>query len=372
MAEEKGVSLKVIGIGGGGSNAVDRMIQVGIAGVDFVAANTDAQALSLSEAPVKVQLGRRCTRGLGTGGDPGLGAQAALESKDDLAFVLRGADIVFLAAGLGGGTGSGALPLVAEMAQKEGALTIAVVTRPFAFEGRKRQGVAQQALEALRDRTNALIAIPNDRLVELIDATTSLDIAFRIADDVLRQGVQGIAELVTLPGLINLDFAHLKALMYQAGGALMAVGQGRGEERAVAAAEAAMVSPLTDVRSIAGAKGLLINITGGTDLTLWDIEQAVEVITRAARPEANVALGAVVDPKMTGRIQVTLIAMGMEEEVLPAYEPLQITVDRGSEPIWSVEAVEVVGSPRSPFVAESDLDIPAFIRRRRAGSWFKE
>ncbi|MFQ6001662.1 MAG: cell division protein FtsZ [Anaerolineae bacterium] len=370
---KNGTRIKVIGIGGGGSNAVDRMIQVGIAGVEFIAANTDAQALYLSEAPCKILLGPDCARGLGTGGDPALGAQATEESRDDLVQALRGAEIIFIAAGLGGGTGSGGAPLVAEIAHQEGALSIVVVTKPFAFEGKLRMEVAQEALEALRERADAVIAIPNDRLVELIDATISLDIAFRIADDVLRQGVQGISELVTSPGLINLDFAHIKSILCDAGVALMSIGHGQGEDRAVAAAEAAVISPLTDIRSIAGAKGLLINVTGGNDLTLWDVDQAVEAIAQAAHPGANIFVGATVDPKLTGRIQVTLIAVGMEGDEW-AYEPLQILVDekRGSSP-WFVETSELVEpATHRPFVTETDLDIPAFIRRRRAGSWFKE
>jgi len=370
---KNGTQIKVVGIGGGGSNAVDRMIQVGISGVEFIATNTDAQALYLSEAPFKILLGPDCARGLGTGGDPALGVQATEESRDELVQVLRGAEIVFIAAGLGGGTGSGGAPLVAEIARQEGALSIVVVTMPFAFEGKLRMGVAQEALEALRERADAVIAIPNDRLVELIEATISLDIAFRIADDVLRQGVQGISELVTSPGLINLDFAHIRSILQGAGVALMSIGHGQGEDRAVAAAEAAVVSPLTDIRSIAGARGLLINVTGGNDLTLWDIDRAVETITQAAHPKANIFVGTTVDPRLTGRIQVTLIAVGMEGEK-EAYEPLQILVDeKGGSAPWVVETLEILEPATSrPFVAETDLDIPAFIRRRRAGSWFKE
>lgn len=369
---ENGSLIKVIGIGGGGSNAVDRMIQVGIAGVEFIAANTDGQALHLSEAPCKILLGPDSARGLGTGGDPALGAQATEESRGELVQVLRGAEIVFIAAGLGGGTGSGGAPLLAEIARQEGALSIVVVTKPFAFEGRRRMEVAQEALEALQERADALIAIANDRLVELIEATISLDIAFRIADDVLRQGVQGIAELLTSPGLINLDLAHIKSILHDAGVALMSIGYGQGEDRAVAAAEAAVVSPLTDLLSIAGAKGLLINVTGGNDLTLWDISQAVEVIGQAAHPEANIFIGATVDPKLRDRIQVTLIAVGMKGDER-AYEPLQILVDEDREsPQWFVETLELPSPTPRPFVAETNLDIPAFIRRRKAGSWFKE
>jgi len=370
---KNGTLIKVIGVGGGGSNAVDRMIQVGITGVEFIAANTDTQALYLSEAPGKILLGPDCARGLGTGGDLALGAQATEESRDDLVQALGGAEIIFIAAGLGGGTGSGGAPLVAEIAHQEGSLSIVVVTKPFAFEGKLRMGVAREALEALRERADVVIAIPNDRLVELIDATISLDIAFRIADDVLRQGVQGISELVTSPGLINLDFAHIRSILHGAGVALMSIGHGQGEDRAVAAAEAAVVSPLTDIRSIAGAKGLLINVTGGNDLTLWDIDQAVEAIVQAAHPGASISVGASIDPKLTGRIQVTLIAVGMEGDKW-AYEPLQILVhEKQGSPQWFVETSELVEpATHRPFVAETDLDIPAFIRRRRAGSWFKE
>lgn len=366
MQERPRERILVIGVGGGGSNAVDRMIQVGIEGVEYVAANTDAQALRLSEAPVTVTLGPKAVEGLGVGGQPELGAIAAEESREVLARAMEGAHVVFVACGLGGGTGTGASPLIAELARSQGALTVAVVTLPFAFEGGRRRGIAAEGLARLRQVADTTVAIPNDRLVQLIDNGTSLDVAFRIADDVLRQGVQGITELVTKTGLINLDLNHVRALMQGAGRALLSIGQGRGEDKAVSAAEAAIDSPLTDIRSVAGATGALINVVGGPDLTLPEVKDAVEIVGRAMAPDAEIIFGAGVDPNMAGRAQVTLIAVGMPESGgVPQPVPVfRKGADRKQAPDWVVAGSDEAAS--SPFLVESDLDVPAFIRRRRA------
>lgn len=357
--------LQVIGLGGAGCNAVERMIQVGIDGVEFIAANTDAQALALAEAPRKIPLGPTVTRGLGTGGDPSRGAAAAEESRADLQQALASGEIIFIAAGLGGGTGTGAAPLVAELIRELGGIAIAVVSMPFAFEGARRRAVAQEGLLRLSERAHTVIAIPNDRLVELVDAQTSLDVAFRIADDVLRQGVQGIAELITRPGLINLDLAHVKTILGGAGRALFSMGQGRGEGSALKAAQAALVSPLTDVGSVAGARGVLVNVMGGPELSLAEVREAVELIAQAVSPDAEIVFGTGVDPHLEGRAQVTLIAVGMEAP--PSGEPLSVAKISEPVPGW------LDGPPRReegiPFQTESDLDIPAFIRRRRPGFW---
>ncbi|MFQ5945179.1 MAG: cell division protein FtsZ [Anaerolineae bacterium] len=365
MEETRKERILVIGVGGGGSNAVDRMIQVGIDGVEYVAANTDAQALRLSEAPLTVNLGPKAVEGLGVGGQPELGAIAAEESQEVLARAMEGAHVVFVACGLGGGTGTGASPLIAELARSQGSLTVAVVTLPFAFEGGRRRGIAEEGLAKLRQVADATVAIPNDRLVQLIDDGTSLDVAFRIADDVLRQGVQGITELVTKTGLINLDLNHIRALMQAAGRVLFSIGQGRGEDKAVSAAEAAISSPLTDIRSVAGSTGALVNVVGGPDLTLPEVKDAVEVVGRAMAPDAEIIFGAGLDPNMAGQAQVTLIAVGMPESgAVPQPVPVfRKSADRPKAPDWVVGAPEE--SDSSPFSVESDLDVPAFIRRRR-------
>lgn len=346
-----GASIKVIGVGGAGSNAVDRMIQVGIPAIDFVAANTDGQALSRSEAPCKVQLGGGFTRGLGAGGDPAIGAEAAERSREQLAQGMRGADMVFIAAGMGGGTGTGAAPVVARIAREQQALTIAVVTRPFTFEGSKRRRVAQEGIECLEKQVDTLVVVSNDRLLEVVNEHVSLDVAFRIADEVLRQGVQGISELVTRPGLINLDFADVKSIMGRSGGALVSMGYGEGKERASEAAKMALRSPLLDIESIKGSDGLLVNITGGEDLTLAEVNRAMELISQAAVPGASILFGAVVDPKMESRVQITLIATGLGIE-------RTITSPSKTE---GVSLTQVFGD---------DLAVPAFMRSRahaRAG-----
>jgi cell division protein FtsZ len=307
----RGASIKVIGVGGAGGNAVDRMIQVGIPAVDFIAVNTDGQALARSEASSRIQLGGRLTRGLGTGGDPAVGAEAAEQSRGALAAAVLGADMVFIAAGLGGGTGSGAAPVVAQVAREHDALTIAVVTTPFVFEGARRQAVAEAGIRRLEEVVNTLVVVSNDRLLQLVNERISLDIAFRIADEVLRQGIQGISELVTQPGLINLDFADVRSIMDQAGGALVSMGHGEGKDRAIEAARIALASPLLDIKSVDGTDGLLVNVTGGEDLTLAEVNQAMEIISRAAMPHAQILFGAVIDPSMDGRVQITLIATGL-------------------------------------------------------------
>ena len=301
--------IKAIGIGGGGCNAITRMVREGIKGVDFIAMNTDGQALALAEAPTRIQLGEKLTRGLGAGGDHKTGGKAAEESCDMIEEIVQGADMVFIAAGMGGGTGTGGIPVVAEIAKKSGALTIAVVTKPFTFEGTHRKDVAEEGLINLSNKVDTLIIIPNDRLLQLCDAKTTVDNAFRLADDALRLGVQAISEVVTVPGLINLDFADIKSVMKDAGPAWMSVGKAGGQSRAAEAAKAAMASPLLDV-SISGATGVLFNITGGPSLTLFECNEAAQVIGQAVDPNANIIFGVVFDPKMDSEVRITVIATG--------------------------------------------------------------
>lgn len=312
--------IKVVGVGGGGSNAVNRMIQESISGVEFIAINTDAQALMLSEAPHRIRIGDKITRGLGAGGNPEIGARAAEESVDEVHEAVRGADLVFITAGLGGGTGTLASSVVARVAREAGALTIAVVTRPFTFEGSRRTENARAGLSALQNEVDTMIVIPNDRLLHLVDKRVSINDAFKIADDVLRQGIQGISELITRPGLINLDFADVRAIMSQGGAALMAVGVGNGDNRANEAAQAAIASPLLDI-TIDGARGILFNITGGEDLSLFEVNEAAEIIRETADPNAHIIFGAVIDPSLTDEVRITVIATGFEQppgQALPA------------------------------------------------------
>jgi cell division protein FtsZ len=301
--------IKAIGIGGGGSNAVTRMVREGIKGVDFITMNTDGQALALTEAPTRIQLGEKLTKGLGAGGDHKVGARAAEESIDIIKDVVEGADMVFIAAGMGGGTGTGGIPIVAEVAKRSGALTIAVVTKPFTFEGAHRRAVAEEGLLDLSSKVDTLIIIPNDRLFQLCDAKTTVDSAFKLADDALRLGVQAISEVVTVPGLINLDFADIRSVMKDAGPAWMSVGKASGQSRAAEAAKAAMASPLLDV-SISGATGVLFNITGGPSLTLFECNEAAQVIGQAVDPDANIIFGVVFDSKMDSDLRITVIATG--------------------------------------------------------------
>jgi cell division protein FtsZ len=304
--------VKIVGVGGGGSNAVNRMVEAGVQGVEFIAVNTDAQALQMSTAMRKIPIGGRSAKGLGAGGDPDQGERAAEISRDALTDMLEGADMVFLTAGLGGGTGTGAAPVIADMARRARALTVAVVTLPFSFEGFQRRRAAEEGLARLRGNVDALIVIPNDRLLELGDRGMSVLDAFRMADDVLRHGVQGISDLVTMTGLINLDFADVKAVMQNAGTALMAVGEGRGDGRAVTAARAAISSPLLDV-SIDGAKGVLLNVSGGPDMTLAEVTEAAETIQSAIDPDANIFFGAVIHPRQQDDVRVTVIATGLKD-----------------------------------------------------------
>jgi len=340
--------IKVIGVGGGGGNAVNRMIAEGIQGVEFVAVNTDAQALMLSEAPLRVRIGDKLTKGLGSGGNPGIGEQAAEESADDIKEILKGADMIFVTAGLGGGTGTGGTAVIARLARETGALTIGVVTKPFTFEGSKCRQLAEEGHAALTQHVGTLIVIPNDRLLQIVDKRASVQEAFATADDVLRQGLQGISELITIPGLINLDFADVRAIMSEGGAALMAIGSGRGENRAQQAAEEAIHSQLLDI-SIDGARGILFNVTGGIDMSLFEVNEAAEIIRRTAHPEANIIFGAVIDPSLQDELRITVIATGFDSM---AAQQQQTT---------SSKTIEF---PSRDFDNE-DLDIPAFLRRAR-------
>jgi len=317
--------IKVVGIGGGGGNSVNRMMESGLAGVEFIAANTDSQALARCHAPIKLQLGPELTRGLGAGADPEIGRSAALEETERIYDLLTGADMVFITCGMGGGTGTGAAPVIAQMASEAGALTVAVVTKPFSFEGSRRRNVAEQGILALSEHVDTLITIPNDRLLKFVDRTTNFTDAMRIADDVLRQAVQGIADIITVPGLINRDFADVRTVMKGMGHAIMGIGVASGEHRAVEAAQQAIASPLLEETSIQGARGVLINITGGDDLTLNEINEAAEIITEGTDPQAQILFGAVIDPEVEESIKVTVIATGFQVEQeasqLPAQAP---------------------------------------------------
>ncbi len=309
---ENFATIKVVGVGGGGTNAVNRMISEGLGGVDFIAVNTDNQALLLAKAKTRIRIGDKLTRGLGAGGNPEIGRKAAEESADDLYEALRGADMVFIAGGMGGGTGTGASPVVAQIAKELGALTIGVVTRPFTFEGAKRHQSAESGIEALKSQVDTLIVIPNDRLLQIADKRMNLQQAFALADDVLRQGIQGISELITVPALINLDFADVRTIMSEGGAALMAVGRAEGDDRARRAAEAAISSALLDV-TIDGARGILFNITGGNDLSLFEVNEAAAIIKESAHPEVNLIFGAQIDDSMGDEIRITVIATGFEQ-----------------------------------------------------------
>ncbi|MCB0075802.1 MAG: cell division protein FtsZ [Anaerolineales bacterium] len=368
---ENFANIKVIGVGGGGSNAVNRMILEGIHGVDFIALNTDAQALMLSDAPHRIRIGDKLTRGLGAGGNPEIGMKAAEESEDELREALNGADMVFITAGLGGGTGTLASSVVARVAREAGALTIGVVTRPFTFEGNRRAENARVGLQALQDMVDTLIVIPNDRLLQIVDKRVSMQEAFRTADDVLRQGIQGISELITKPGLINLDFSDVRSIMEHGGAALMAVGIGKGENRAIDAANMAISSPLLDI-TIDGAQGVLFNITGGSDLSLFEVNEAAEIIRSTTDPNANIIFGAVVDPEMQDELQITVIATGFNKENSPRSQPRTVATPRPATAANQASAVAASSAtarndkrdfPVRSFDRE-DLDIPAFLRRR--------
>jgi cell division protein FtsZ len=310
--EHLGAKIKVVGVGGGGGNAVNRMIQAGIKGIEFLVANTDVQAMRAALAPVKLQIGGKLTKGLGAGANPEIGKQAALEDTDRILEALSGADMIFITTGMGGGTGTGAAPIIASLAAELGALTVAVVTKPFGFEGKRRRVQAEQGIRALRDTVDTLITIPNERLLNFVERGTSLSDAFKIADDILRQAVQGISDLITVPGEINLDFADVKTIMHGMGMALMGTGVSSGEHRAVEAAQRAISSPLLEEASIEGAKGVLINVTGGPDMTLFEVHEAASIIQEAADEEANIIFGTVIDPRMKDEVKVTVIATGFD------------------------------------------------------------
>jgi cell division protein FtsZ len=339
--------IKVVGVGGGGSNAVNRMIAEGLRGVDFVAVNTDAQALLMSNAPQRVRIGDKLTRGLGAGGDPEIGQKAAEESSEDLRDILSGSDMVFVTCGMGGGTGTGAAPVIADLAKSNGALTIGVVTRPFTFEGSRRRTMADEGIEHLKEKVDTLIIIPNDRLLEIVEKKTSITQAFRVADDVLRQGIQGISELITVPGLINLDFADVRSIMNEGGAALMAVGKANGDTRAADAAQSAITSALLDV-TIDGAHGILFNVTGGPSLSLFEVNEAAEIIRAKAHPDANIIFGAVIDEGMDEEIRITVIATGFD--AMSQRKP------------YVAGKKKTIEFPVQRF-DQDDLDIPAFLRR---------
>jgi cell division protein FtsZ len=398
-----GARIKVVGVGGGGSNAVNRMVNAGLDGVEFIVANTDLQALKLNAAPIKLQIGAKLTKGLGAGADPEVGRQAALEDTDKLIEALDGADMVFVTTGMGGGTGTGAAPVIASLASELGALTIAVVTKPFRFEGRKRQVQAEKGLEELRECVDTVITIPNERLLATIARSTSLNEAFTSADDVLRQAIQGISDLILVPGMINLDFADVKTIMAGMGLAIMGTGLSEGSDRAMQAAHAAISSPLLEDASVKGARGVIINVTGGSDLSLIEVSEASAIIQEAAHEEANIIFGAVVDPKMEGKVKITVIATGFDRPVSSASRPAPASaahtpVDLQSYASWKQEtadrnvtaggirrsfarralidlpvAASGGGAPEPPpapgaeFEPVSPLDVPAFLRRQSEG-----
>ncbi len=367
--------IRVVGVGGGGGNAINRMIEENIAGVEFVSVNTDSQVLQSSAARTRVVLGERTTRGLGSGGNPDVGKRAAEESIDELEQVLAGSDMVFVTAGMGGGTGTGASPIVAKVARETGALTIGVVTRPFGFEGSHKARAAEAGIEELKEHVDTLIVIPNDKLLEISDRRVSLVDSFRMADDVLRQGIQGISELITVPGLINLDFADVKTIMSLGGAALMAVGHGSGDDRAQKAAEAALSSKLLDI-TIDGARGILFNVTGGPDLGLYEINQAAAIIRETAHPDVNLIFGAVIDENMGDDVRITVIATGFEHN-LPLMRTMRSTAVSSSssqgvpagQPVRETTSISA-DRPRSQTTAPranlplKDLDIPAFLRKK--------
>ncbi len=392
---ESFAQIKVIGVGGGGGNAVNRMINEGLGGVEFITINTDNQALMLAKAKMRVRIGDKLTRGLGAGGNPEIGRKAAEESSDELYEVLRGADMIFIACGMGGGTGTGASPVVAQIAKELGALTIGVVTRPFSFEGTRRQQSAEAGIEALKSQVDTLIVIPNDRLLQIADKRASLQQAFSLADDVLRQGIQGISELITVPALINLDFADVRTIMSEGGAALMAVGKANGDDRARKAAESAISSGLLDV-TIDGARGILFNITGGPNLSLFEVNEAAAIIKESAHPEVNLIFGAQIDENMGDELRITVIATGFEQsraqrkmeaqlqprqpaQQRPVQQSQQPAQPRAAQPPPSGLPQEQPYAPPQPRPAqqppmqdvparvydEDDIDIPTFLRKRK-------
>jgi cell division protein FtsZ len=398
MDTPRPIVIKIMGLGGGGSNAVDRMIELGLDGVEFIAANTDIQALGKSQAPTRIELGRNLTRGLGAGGKPEVGEAAALESRNEIRDALAGADLVFLTAGMGGGTGSGSISVAAEVARSLGALTVAVVTMPFAFEASRRQQNAVASLIKLRANADTLVTVPNDKLLGLLPKTTTFELALRVADEVLRQGIQGLTELIARPGLINMDFANIRGLMETGGPSMMAIGQGSGEHKALKAVRQALQMPLLDLKSVSCASGVLVHFTGGDDLSLFEVNQAASEISTAA-PNAEVVFGATVDPVYTGRAQVILVVTGVETQALeslrpdlplrrpiaaairePEPEPAAVMLEQPAqasapagghlaEALFSQVVPGSAAEPRDPSPAsasaQNSLDLPAFLRRRR-------
>jgi cell division protein FtsZ len=375
--------IKVVGVGGGGCNAVNRMIDEGLQGIEFITVNTDGQALMLSKADTRIRIGDKATRGLGAGGNPEVGKKAAEESAEELYEVLKGSDMVFVTSGMGGGTGTGAAPIVAQIAKEVGALTIGVVTRPFTFEGQRRSKSAEDGINGLKQHADTLIVIPNDRLLQMVDKRSSLQDAFRLADDVLRQGIQGISELITVPGLINLDFADVRAIMSEGGAALMAVGHASGEDRARVAAEMAISSQLLDI-TIDGARGILFNVTGGQNLTLFEVNQAAAIIKETAHPDVNLIFGAVIDPKIGEDIRITVIATGFDRTgprptiaERPAYKDDSLHSRGASQQPRQASAPSTPSTSSTPadsastqsnfqrVVNTDDYDIPAFLRNRK-------
>jgi len=354
--------IKVAGVGGSGGNAVNRMIFSKLKGIEFISVNTDAQALLHNEAPIKVQIGKETTGGLGAGSDVEMGRKSIEENKDEVYEVLKGADMVFVTYGAGGGTGTGAGPMVASIAKELGALTVGVVTKPFSFEGLRRKKVAELGIEELKDKVDTLITIPNDRLLQIIDKKTSLLDAFGVVDDVLRQGVQGISDLITLHGIINVDFADVRTIMQDAGSALMGIGRGTGDNRAIEAARAAIDSPLLEL-SIDGAKGILFNITGGPDMGMYEIDEAAKAITEAADPDANIIFGAIIDESMTGEVKITVIATGFEGEMPEKKTRPLRTIQENPiiKPEFNLSTPEI---PEDEVKSEEELEVPAFIRRK--------
>ena len=386
-----GARIKVIGVGGGGGNAVNRMVRSGLEGVEFIVANTDLQALAGNAAPTRIQIGAKLTKGLGAGADPDIGRRAALEDTDKLIEVLSDADMVFVTTGLGGGTGTGAAPVIAGLATELGALTIAVVTRPFRFEGRRRGSSAERGLNELRDAVDTVITIPNERLLATIDRRTPLPEAFAAADDVLRQAIQGISDLIIVPGMINLDFADVKTIMSGMGFAIMGTGIGEGENRAIDAANRAISSPLLEDASVKGARGVIINVTGGPDFSLVEVSEASTIIQEAAHEDANIIFGAVIDPEMEGKVKITVIATGFDRPDARQHQPSQTPVDLQHYSAWRQDDRVAVGGggggriaisrrpvlevPASSGAAAaaggggseeppSPLDVPAFLRRQ--------
>ena len=355
--------IKVIGVGGGGNNAVNRMIDAGIKGVEFIAVNTDKQALQISKANTRIQIGEKITRGLGAGADPNVGAQSAEESKSEIAEALRGADMVFVTAGMGGGTGTGAAPTVAACAKEMGILTIGVVTKPFTFEGKKRLAQAERGIESLKGKVDTLVVIPNDKLLQIIDRKTSIIDAFRMADDVLRQGVQGISDLIANPGLVNLDFADVKTIMLNTGMAHMGVGRASGENRAEDAAKEAIQSPLLET-SIEGARGVIINITGSSSLGLQEVNTAAELVQRSVDPEANIIFGTVIDESLEDELLITVIATGFVDEE-PRQPFSKMGVDQIVSKAWEQKVNPIPASVESSSGNSGDLDIPSFLRKNK-------